>query len=105
MTKERAIKVIDCVLNDMLCDGCIGEDTTSCAECRIEVADMAIEALQEKKTGKWIGYNAEDEKWLRDDGSPIFLSCSNCGNSVLNNGSPFWYYCPFCGAYMKGEKE
>lgn len=101
MTKERAIKAIDCILNDTLCDGCIGEETTSCVECRIEVADMAIEALQQK-TGKWIECDSS-EHW----------KCSECGCRASywfneENSSSYdldmseWLsdYCPSCGAKM-----
>lgn len=98
MMKERAIKVIDCILNDTLCDGCIGEDTTSCVECRREVADMAIEALQEKKTGKWI-HKREYDLYPYD-----ILTCSACGETdarMYRSDS----YCPNCGARMECEEE
>ena len=52
-----------------------------------EAFDMAIEALQEQKTGKWIGDK-----------------CSVCGEKRA------WYgcnpkYCPDCGSSMRGEEE
>jgi len=52
------------------------------------------------KRGKWIGYNSDDKNWQRTDGSPIFLSCSECNGTVMNNGSAHWNYCPNCGAKM-----
>ena len=62
-------------------------------------------AQPERKTGKWVGYNADNEKWLRDDGSPIFLTCSDCDHTVLNNGSAYWHYCPNCGCKMEVQDE
>lgn len=62
-------------------------------------------AEPERKKGKWIGYKDDDPQWKRDDGSPIFLICSECGKSVLNNGSAYWNFCPNCGSYNGGEQE
>ena len=57
------------------------------------------------KTGKWIGYKADDKDWQRNDGSPIFLICDQCKNQVINNGSATWNFCPSCGSYNGGEQE
>lgn len=54
--------------------------------------------------GKWNGYNGDKKYWQRFDGSPIFMSCSNCNNFILNNGSAHWNYCPNCGAKMVVEE-
>lgn len=62
-------------------------------------------AQPERKTGKWKGYNADNPKWQRTDGTPIFLVCSECDGSVLNNGSAHWNFCPNCGADMRGEQN
>lgn len=64
-----------------------------CALCRPSV--------QPQRTGKWIGYNTEQDGWKRTDGSPVFMSCSECNGLVLNNGSAHWNYCPNCGAKME----
>ena len=56
------------------------------------------------KHGRWNGYNVE-KGWTRDDGSPVFLVCSICNGTVLNNGSAHWNYCPNCGARMDGEED
>lgn len=61
-------------------------------------------AEPERKTGKWKGYNADNPKWQRTDGTPIFLVCSECNGSVLNNGSAHWNFCPNCGADMRGKE-
>jgi hypothetical protein len=57
------------------------------------------------KRGKWKGYNTDKEGWKRTDGSPVFMSCSECNGVVLNNGSAHWNFCPNCGADMRGEAE
>lgn len=59
-------------------------------------------AQPERKKGRWIGYNTDKEGWNRTDGSPVFMSCSECGGTVLNNGSAHWNFCPNCGAEMEG---
>ena len=58
-------------------------------------------AQPERKTGKWKGYNTDKDGWKRTDGSPVFLICSECGGTVLNNGSAHWNYCPNCGTKME----
>lgn len=75
----------------------------------VELVEDRLEWLPslqlERKKGKWNGYNADNPRWLRDDGSPIFLVCSECSESVINNGSTHWNYCPNCGADMRGEQD
>ena len=56
----------------------------------------------EPRKGKWIGYKADDKDWQRDDGSPVFMNCSECHEAVINNGSAHWNFCPNCGADMRG---
>ena len=56
--------------------------------------------IYERKKGRWNGYNADNPEWLRDDGSPMFLTCSECNGTVINNGSAHWNFCPNCGADM-----
>ena len=62
-------------------------------------------AQPKRKTGKWNGYNADNPDWLRDDGSPVFLTCSECYGMVMNNGSAHWNFCPNCGADMRGGQK
>ena len=62
-------------------------------------------AQPKRKTGKWNGYNADNPDWLRDDGSPVFLTCSECYGMVMNNGSAHWSFCPNCGADMRGGQK
>ena len=60
---------------------------------------------QPERKGKWKGYNADDPNWLRTDGSPAFLICSECGQVVVNNFSAHWNYCSNCGAKMEREQK
>lgn len=69
-----------------------------------EALDMAIEAL-ERKCGEWIAYNGDDPNWLRNDGSPVFMQCSECNTMVVNNFAFNWNYCPNCGAKMDEREE
>ena len=79
------------------------------SECQaveiLEDEEKVPSTQPERKMGKWKGYNADNPKWLRDDGSPVFLECSACNTIVMNNGSAYWNFCPNCGADMKGEQE
>ena len=59
--------------------------------------------VEERRRGRWTGYNAEKKEWQRTDGSAIFLICSECRKTVLNNGSPLWNFCPYCGAEMENS--
>lgn len=56
-----------------------------------EAIEMAIEALQERKTGKWEIYVVS---MLDGEG----CRCSECGFE----GAPYWHYCPGCGAKIEG---
>ena len=58
------------------------------------------------RRGKWIGYNADDKDWQRDDGTPIFMDCSECHGFVINNTASSWNFCPNCGCRMEeGDAE
>ena len=70
-----------------------------------KLIEDAPSAQPERKTGKWKGYNTDKEGWKRTDGSPVFMTCSECFGAVLNNGSAHWNFCPSCGADMRGEQD
>lgn len=59
----------------------------------------------ERKRGEWIAYNGDDSNWLRNDGSPVFMQCSECNTMVVNNFAFNWNYCPNCGAKMDEREE
>ena len=69
-----------------------------CAEC--ENFGKTIKFASAERTGEWMPYNEGQEGWQRTDGTPIFMSCSLCHGTVINNGSAHWNYCPNCGARM-----
>lgn len=54
-----------------------------------EAIEMAIEALQERDTGKW--EHTHNFTW----------SCSNCGYRTTDK---WWNYCPKCGAKMEVDE-
>ena len=72
---------------------------------KYDVADAPTIAQPERKTGRWKGYNSDRLDWQRDDGSPIFISCSECFEIVMNNCAGHWNFCPNCGADMRGESD
>ena len=59
---------------------------------------------KERGEGQWMGYNKDKNGWKRTDGSPIFLTCSECGTTVVN-GSARWNFYPHCGARMEDCDE
>lgn len=107
MTREEAIEYLEKLF--MIAD--ITDEYGDMADTEpYETAiNMAVEALSsaepERKTGKWIGYKADDKEWQRNDGSPIFLVCDQCKNQVINNGSATWNFCPSCGSYNIGRNR
>lgn len=76
-------------------------ETTELPNYAMGYQDGVRKVLSEKKkTGKW-----------ENDKVAFYLTCSECGCSVRcaehvflddDNG---YYYCPNCGAEMKGEEE
>lgn len=94
MTREEAIKIIDCY--DIGFYDLSGEKIP--ADKLADAFDVAIEALSAERTGEWI-----------DKGE--YAECSMCG---AHSGTQFdgvepiplkTNYCPNCGARMKGESH
>ena len=67
----------------------------------LEYWDIAIEALENQKTGHWIEKDGYD--------GDTYYDCSECGESFcLIEGTPtdnLYNYCPSCGAKMEGENK
>lgn len=84
MTKEEALRILDWIPTK-------GDE--------VDALEMAIEALQEQKVGKWIEKDGFD--------GDVYYDCSVCGESWTTiEGTPWdngMNYCPHCGAKMKGE--
>ena len=91
MTKEEAIRIIveeQCMLNDID----IGE------EAKLYTAyQMAIEALESQKSGKWLKAYGDHEAF---GARPFYRYCSECNELTVWE----YNYCPHCGARM-GEEE
>ena len=83
MTNEEAIKVIK------------ANYPSGGYENLKEALDMAIQALQEQKVGKWIFGETMGHWWMK---------CSECCKS--QDGQTLCFtYCPHCGAKMEGVEE
>lgn len=75
-----------------------------------EMFEMAIEALQTQKTGKWLTpreycqrlYETTGERYLpAPTGLESFVYCSQCGGTSLFLNK----YCPHCGSRNRGEDK
>ena len=77
----------------------------TCIVFESDVNAMPTIEIEGRECGRWEGYHADDPQWLRKDGSPIFLICSKCGETIFNGLSAHWNYCPNCGAKMENENE
>lgn len=81
MTNEEAIAILDTIPT-------IGE--------QVDALEMAIEALQERKTGHWI-ITARNG-----------VLCSECKSGTRRMpmlfGKPLYKYCPFCGLKMEVDE-
>ena len=100
MTKEDAIQE----LRDML-NGDIDEYGEEGSEYTCEAVDMAIEALQERKTGKWIE-ERQDHTYVNGYLTEYYTACSACGARAFvdtEKGLLKTAYCPWCGAKMTKE--
>ena len=65
-----------------------------------KVIRKTVEELkQERPHGKWI-----DEGFYADGHSAHAYRCSECGEHYIGYEDEFWF-CPWCGADMRGEEE
>lgn len=81
MTKEEALEILD---------------TIPTIHEQVDALEMAIEALENQKTGHWIEREIEDTMRWKE--------CSECHSEYPNMSG--LKYCPNCGAKMeelKGE--
>ena len=94
MNKEEAINILK---QRQCCMECVAD--CKCEDCD-KAFEMAIESLENQKTGHWIKHeNSKLGKCMQ-----ISYECSNCkvwlGCEYFVRKS----YCPNCGARMKGVK-
>lgn len=91
MTREEAIKELSYIADEM--------PSMECRDWK-EAICMAIQALQEPKTGHWI----KDGPSHIDPYSDVEVQwyvCSKCHIKTRNKSN----FCPNCGAKMEGEEE
>lgn len=89
LTREEAIKAIEYIRH-------VGNGEVPYKNDRQSLAlDMAIEALQERKTGKWIIVHPLQE----DDGGAYMCSCCKSGSYDVIPKT--WKACPWCTALME----
>ena len=93
MTKEEAILIIGNIpINPLTVDECYSIPQYQ------EAKTMAIEALENQKTGQWIRL-IEDYPECDFE----FKGCSICRTHYPNFAVEQFRYCPNCGANMRGE--
>ena len=90
MTREEAIEILKPFKACMF-------DQNGCPISAAAIAlDVAIEALEERKTGKWFPWKAYYDKdhtsWTDE------LKCSECGYQW---GDEEYKFCPMCGTKME----
>ena len=89
MTKEEAISYGEDYYKDLITAVCGVEEKHKA------FVKMAIEALQERKTGKWIDHS--------EDGYG-YVECPICGYLTTCEGNIYdLHYCFWCGARMEVE--
>ena len=102
MTNEEAIEKLREISNDYWDDDGYGVETCSYVD-GITAIDMAIEALQERKTGKWVN----EGQYAPYHGEDAF-HCSLCGGRVIEYECQVYEmnpYCKWCGAKMEVDDE
>ena len=103
MTREEAIGVLEDV-RDAICENIPGSHP-ELDELK-EAVQMAVNALEERKTGKWIhtdtqaGYDINGDLVWAD-----MMKCETCGFEIcaIQGHIAQYNYCPNCGADMRGE--
>ena len=90
---------------------CIDDEVT-CKDDVIEIIDNAPTVVPEDFMNPYEeGYERARKdferptgEWKLDD-TEQFCYCSNCEDTYYPRPlDPCWYYCPHCGAYMKGAE-
>ena len=69
----------------------------------IPILDMAIKALKEQKTGKWILSDTQQKEDLESGNYQYF--CSNCLYSDIHAKTVTVPFCWHCGAKMEVQDE
>ena len=90
MTKEEAITIMSDIRSEYNCFSHVEGG-------RYHALSMGIEALKERKHGKWLE---------RDCGQDVECKCSVCGykDFIQTKFDRYWFdrnFCPACGADMR----
>ena len=94
MTREEAIGVLEDV-RDAICENIPGSHP-ELDELK-EAVQMAVNALEERKKGKWI-----NEGIYGEGHSQCSIRCSNCDWHYIGYLDDY-KFCPNCGSYNGGE--
>lgn len=90
MTNKEAIQILRSIRVYDIYPKSASEETK-------QALDMAIKALEERPTGKWIEHDFKTCGGLGD----WDYKCSNCEKVYCGK----FNYCPNCGSRMKGAEE
>lgn len=105
MTNEQAVEKLKILKEDYWDDDGYGHESKLYDDTELAL-DMAIKALEKRKTGKWM--QVEWGKTLFGK-KIVTYRCSRCANYLdfkgLNCGRGSAWYCPNCGAEMEGAEE
>lgn len=100
MTNEEAVEKLK-ILKEDYWDGDGYGHESKLYDDTVVALDMAIQALEERKTGRW--------EWVQYESKPNFGNwhCSVCrriisGAMTMKNPVFSYKYCPECGARMEG---
>lgn len=100
MTREEAIHILELLLNPLLP---MAKEEMYTSDEYDEVLRMAIEALKEHKTGKWIAKSNITPYYTE-----WWYECSECCQKPLRDGygqEALSDYCPNCGCKMEYTEE
>ena len=94
MSKEEAIKTLQTRSCYECSYGCDSADSCENEDCYLREATlMAIEALEERKMGKWIDIPFKRNARIGE--------CDNCGYRVELDDGGIYQYCSSCGAKLE----
>ena len=99
MTNKEAIRIIKNVNANNNCDNCYYKYDVACEDCRVNTAlKMAIEALENQKTGHWIELGC-----VGNDNYDF--KCSECHHTDTQSKTVKVNYCWYCGAKMIEQQK
>ena len=85
-------------------DKLINQIEQHCIVDEVTCKDDVIEIIDNAPTVELCKHERPTGEWKLDD-TEQFCYCSNCEDTYYPRPlDPCWYYCPHCGAYMKGAE-